>query len=343
MTEASTKQFVSNGIAESGERAPAMERIEWVTWQGHRRTANIAAYFGMPVKLVDSDETGVWRYLRSTVVTLRHLWARRPDVLIVQNPSLALACLAVLARPTIRYRLVVDAHNEAVQPFVHKHDVIVRLSQWVLREADLTIVTNYPIARVVEATGGVAAVLPDRIPDARPSKEGGGIKARVVLIATFAADEPVEQFLEAATAFQGSLEIFVTGKVTRASKRLAAQYSNAVSFTGFLPEEKYWSLLDGASFIADLTTMGNCLVCGAYEGVALEKPLLLSDSKATREHFRKGAIYVDNTVDGIRAGIATMMSERSELRIQVQDLKRELTTAWPRQARKVEKLILGLP
>src|SRR5690606_37416736 len=114
-------------------------RVDWISWQYHRRTENIAAYYGIPVKVIKSEARGVARYVGSSLMTLRHLYARRPDVLIVQNPSLVLTLLAVLARPLFRYRLIVDAHNEAVQPFINTGSTVIRLSRWLLRRADLTI------------------------------------------------------------------------------------------------------------------------------------------------------------------------------------------------------------
>jgi hypothetical protein len=39
-----------------------------------------------------------------------------------------------------------------------------------------------------------------------------------------------------------------------------------------------------------LSERENCLLCGAYETVASEKPMILSNKEALRNYFDKGAI-----------------------------------------------------
>ena len=39
----------------------------------------------------------------------------------------------------------------------------------------------------------------------------------------------------------------------------------------------------------DLTLKPNCLVCGAYEALALQKPMVLTGNPATRDLFERVA------------------------------------------------------
>jgi glycosyltransferase involved in cell wall biosynthesis len=234
-----------------------------------------------------------------------------------------------LLRPVLRYRLVVDAHNEAVEPYQHND----RFGRWLARQymkrANLTIVTNAMLANVVDACGGRAIVLPDRIPDctATDDAEHGG-KPRIVMIATFAADEPVEEFLQAAGEFEDQLVAFVTGRAEKLSTEARALVKSNVQFTGFLEEQDYWKLLATADGIVDLTKKDNCLVCGAYEGVAAGKPLILSDNEATRAHFSKGVLYVDNSASGISNALGQLLEQQAELQAQIVTLRDELRTRW---------------
>lgn len=325
---------------QDAERA-SMDGVEWLTWQAHRRTENIADYFDIPVTVVSSKSKGIVRYLHASFGTLQYLLRRRPRVLIVQNPSLVLTLLAVLLRPLFRYRLVVDAHNEAVQPFINTQPIMVTLSKWLLRQADLTIVTNQHLADVVQNAGGVPGVLPDRLPNIRPSRmERSRGKLRAVLIATFASDEPIAEVLEAASRITGKMELYVTGRLKDLPESTRKIYSGSVTFTDFLPEKEYWELLDEADFIVDLTLMDDCLVCGAYEAVALGKPAMLSDNKATRDYFHKGAVYVGNTVDSLVIGMELMITSHGRLSAEVLSLKEELAATWPGAANKVRYQIL---
>ena len=107
---------------------------------------------------------GPVRYLLLGARTVGLLVRRRVRVLLVQNPSLILASLAVLLRALLGYRLIVDAHNEAVEPFINRQRWVKSLSRWVIRKADVTIVSNRQLAALVDAWGGRSFTLPDPIP-----------------------------------------------------------------------------------------------------------------------------------------------------------------------------------
>ena len=74
------------------------------------------------------------------------------------------------------------------------------LSRWVIRKADLTIVSNRQLAALVDRWGGRSFTLPDPIPV--PPAVPAAARAldgafNVVLIATHAPDEPIAQIFEA--------------------------------------------------------------------------------------------------------------------------------------------------
>src|SRR5688500_14163147 len=90
-----------------------------ITWFWHRRTAELCEGLGVPLTVLETSRRGIARYAELSLRTVRTLHEVRPRVLIVQNPSLILACLAVILRIFFRYRLIVDAHNEAVEPYIN--------------------------------------------------------------------------------------------------------------------------------------------------------------------------------------------------------------------------------
>ena len=71
----------------------------------------------------------------------------------------------------------------------------------------------------------------------------------------------------------------------------------------------FWSLLARATVVCDLTLKPDCLVCGAYEGLALAKPLLLSDNPATRETFGDAAILTDSDPDSIAEAVGAAVRD----------------------------------
>ena len=91
------------------------------------------------------------------------------------------------------------------------------------------------------------------------------------------------------------LHLQVTGNPHKIGLSVAQRAPPNVHFTGFLADEDYWQLLRSADAIIDLTSKADCLVCGAYEALALGKPMLLSDNTASRELFGEGAVLTDNS------------------------------------------------
>ena len=78
--------------------------------------------------------------------------------------------------------------------------------------------------------------------------------------------------------------------------------------------------------------MDNCLVCGAYEGVAVGRPLVLSDNAATRSLFRRGAVYVKSDTDSISRGIGALIEDLPQYKVEIAKLKAELHSEWILQA-----------
>src|SRR5262245_22878511 len=195
-----------------------MSKVIAVTWFYHRRIAGLCAGLGLELHTLASRHRGVVRYLSLVPRTIWLLATSRPEVLLIQNPSLALAVLAAALRPLLRYRLVVDAHNEAVEPFINRS----RWARWItnelLRRADFTIVSNRWLAPAVEAAGGRPFFLHAAVPEVRvPVVHGDGADPDnshlpcVVVIATYAPDEPIQAMLEAARQLIGEVEFVFTG------------------------------------------------------------------------------------------------------------------------------------
>ena len=85
--------------------------------------------------------------------------------------------------------------------------------------------------------------------------------------------------------------------------------------------------------------MQNCLVCGAYEAVALGKPLILSDTYALRNYFYKGAIYTENRAHSIANSICQAIDAREKLEKKVRELRNELNINWTKKYNELLFLI----
>ncbi len=302
--------------------------VVFVSWERHRRTRELAA--AIPAALVEVSST--WhrpaKYFPLIWMTLGHLTRLRPSVLIVQCPSVVLAILAVAMRPLYRYRLVLDLHNEAVQPFNYPGEAASRLLRWLWGRADVCVVTNEELARVIQRSARRTCVVHDKVPTFHPPPKATLPRtgATAVFICTYAPDEPYREVVEAARSLPPNIQVHVTGDPTNAT--LPADLPVNVRICGFLPTPEFEALLYDADLLIDLTAMEHCLVCGAYEAVGLGKPLVTSDTPALRTYFSKGTIYSGHSSQALASAIRRALDGRDVLALEMGELRLALDAQW---------------
>jgi glycosyltransferase involved in cell wall biosynthesis len=133
-----------------------------------------------------------------------------------------------------------------------------------------------------------------------------------LLICSFNSDEPYEAAFEAFSSLhrEGYI-LYVSGNY----KKIRTDLSRfpGVRFLGFLPTDEYYAYLLSVSVVLDLTTLDDCLVCGAYEALAAEKPLVVSNTAALSEYFGDAVVLTNNTSDAIRESVLEAFTRREEL------------------------------
>jgi glycosyltransferase involved in cell wall biosynthesis len=314
-----------------------------LSWSEHRRMQELCAGLGLELVVLQTRRRGALRYLVLSAATIGLLLRRRVKVLLIQNPSLILGVLTALLRRLFGFQLIVDAHNEAVDPYINRQGWIRWLAYWVIRHSELTIVTNRQLAQIIETEGGRAFVLPDRVPAAPPAASAPALAGafNVVLIATYSRDEPIAAVFE---AVRGSdVHLYVTGNPKKLDPLVAARTPPNVHFTGFLEEEAYWALLRAADGIIDLTLMPDCLVCGAYEALAIGKPMLLSGNTASVELFGDAAAFTDNSTADIRRALEALRLRRAELSAAAVVKRGEMAQRWDAAARSLARFVAEGP
>lgn len=306
-------------------------KLVWITWERHRRTIELS----LAIPHTDLHELvldGLFppvRYLLLLLRTAIVLLKCRPRIVVVQNPSLILTSFALIASRLIKFRLIVDAHNEGVIPFSENRRWLLPIYQIIQRGTDLTIVTNYELAKIVERNGGRAFVLEDKIPHfSDPKKINLKGDKNALLVCTFEKDEPYAEVIKAAALIDPTIFIYITGPYSKAPIHIVEHAPSNVIFTGFIPDEDYVDLFYSCDVIIDLTLMDNCLVCGAYEAVSLGKPVILSDTKALRDYFYKGIVYTRNSSTEIAKSICYALENKERLTKQSSLLNAELAIDW---------------
>lgn len=293
----------------------------WVAWNTQRRNNTLSAILEAEMVEFRSEASNWIRYPSLSIKTLRLIKNRKPDLLFVQNPSLILTLLAGFAARLAHIPLIVDAHNAGIFPLEGRSRLINKIALSINSFSDIVIVSNDGLKRYFESHGVKAFTLPDPLPSLAPLDSTAIDKSTfdVVYVCSWAADEPYEEVIRAVDSLDESFRVYITGKP---KKHISSNLTDRnVTLTGYLSEPEYASLLCQCDAVMILTDREDCLVCGAYEGMSLEKPLILSDTKALRAYFSKGSIYTKNTPDEIARAIHRAMDEQDRLGKEISELK----------------------
>ena len=314
-----------------------MKKI-WITWENQRRNEFISKELNAKLYVFDFNDNRIRRYIKCIWFTFKAFRYEKPDIVFCQNPSVVLALFSLLYTKIWGGKLCIDTHNGGMalesESFLLKF-----IARFLQRFSDLIIVTNAPLKTIVEKNGGRAVVLPDNIPDIknRDFKPYEFLHSKNLLfICTYARDEPYEEVFKAAKIIESEgrdIGIYVTGKVP--SFLNVKAYSDNLHLLGFVSWEDFDRLLLFCDGVIDLTTRENCLVCGAYEAVAVDKPLLISNKLALRSYFNKGACYTDNTAESIARLSIELVDNNLSLSKDVRELKFELKNNWKKNKQEL--------
>lgn len=303
----------------------------WISWETQRRTLTLSKY--LDCKLFIFDFEGLFRYPLCLVKTLFTLLIHRPKLLLIQNPSIVLAAFSCFYCSLTATKLVVDRHSNfrlnKPQSGSLPIWLFMRFHYYSLKHANLTIVTNDFLADLVRKAGGRPVILPDKLPNfpahnIPEHKE----KKRLLLISSFGFDEPVREVIEAFRILNNpDCELFITGNFRRRPSEIPSFLPSGLHLTGFVPDEEYIKLLNSSDIVLVLTRADYCMLCGCYEAVAAEKPLITSDKQVLRDYFNE-AVFVENNPESICSGIKKVLKNPDCYRKKISVLKEEIEKKW---------------
>lgn len=305
----------------------------WIAWESHRRTKELASALGLQLFILESSLPRIFKYpvllYKTVVIYLVH----KPDVVFVQNPSIVLAVCSCFIKNIFNFRLVADLHNAAIIPESNIQKKIYFLYKYVHKKADINIVTNSGLKEkiICNVPNANVVILPDKLPAINQvfNKSDLITNAYFVLICTFGIDEPFIEVIEAARLLDKSIFVYITGNSKRCSVEVKDNLPENVVLTGFLSDADYLNILKFSEGIIDLTNREDCLLCGAYEATALERPLILTNKKALRAYFYKGTVFCENDKQSIKDAILDVLQNKLLYEQQMIDLKKEIVVEWP--------------
>lgn len=300
-----------------------MSKRIWITWEVQRRNRSMAGALNATLHELVLNATAWQRYPVLILKTISLVWRTRPELVFSQNPSIVLSVLMITLGKILSIPVVIDAHNAGLFPAEGKYHLLNKVASFINNRALFVIVSNLKLKAYVEENGGSAFVIPDPIPEmgCLQSYKFSHDAFNIVYVCSWADDEPYREVIEAARHLDKTVCIYMTGNSKGRHSHQGSELPENVVLTGFLSNDEYDALLCSCDSVMVLTTREDCLVCGAYEGISVEKPLILSNTASLKQYFEKGCIYTENTVAGICKAINKMLQTKDKLAVDIRDYK----------------------
>jgi hypothetical protein len=313
---------------------PGVAFIAWTPIVG--RPEEIAAALGGEARClysIDSRRRAAipLRYLVDSARTISYLARRRPHALIVANPPIFPALIALAYTRLAGVRLLLDSHPSS---FGLAGDELSRrllpLHAWVARRAATTLVSAPALADIVRGWGARA----DIVHEARPAwrvepTHAPGPRPLILFACIFSGDEPVADVVEAARRVP-NVDIHITGDLRRSPPGLREAAPPNVRFVGFLKGPAYVRAIAEADAILALSTEPTSVMRTAHEAVWAERPLIISSGPQLEELF-PFAVQVPNEAEGIAEGIRSALSRSADLVAAAPAARAHQEARWQRQ------------
>jgi hypothetical protein len=164
-------------------------------------------------------------------------------------------------------------------------------------------------------------------------------KFKVAIICSFSEDEPLDEILDAAAELP-NVRFYVTGDKSKANTKVLNSVMTNVEFTGFLDYERYVSTLRYVDAVLVLTKRDRTMLAGAYDALAIQKPLITSNWEPLKRYFSRGTIHVDNSSRQIEAAIRIVQRNKEKLEREINELKLHKILEWEKKFGAFEQLLM---
>lgn len=325
-------------VMSSGYGTSMKEKRLWITWVFSRRSQVLSRVanadflcFGWDIRGIKTKLKYLFispiKYSFLSLKTILILLKERPSIVFVQNAPIFLAFTALFYKILCGAKLVIDTHGKSLRGFWVRNP-IKSIVKYTIRKADLNIISNEEQIKILKEWNVKPIVLPDKIPEFE-DLEIKELKGRdnIVVINSFSSDESISEVVEAAKKVK-DVYFYITGNIKYAKEEYLKNKPENIIFTDFLPEKEYLRLLWSSDAVMTLTKREGSLLCGCFEALAVEKPLITSDTKTLRKFFKIGTMFTENTSEKIAETVKNTIKNKERLREEIKMLKKQKTKEW---------------
>ncbi len=325
----------------------AMPSVVWIDWRPHNRRAksiaqDIGARLYLAPHILRRKIYAPLRYIYLTLWTLIILLRNRPDVIIASTPPPFCPIILFMYAKIFRCSYIVDAHHLATTGYWTTIPFGFSFNKFVMNNAIATLVHNQKIQELTHREGIRSMVLETRTPEIGNQKRDLASEGFSVLVpCSFDPDEPIGSIYEAAEKVCDTI-FYLTGDLSRLSRKLQTRRPHNVRLTGFLSESEYDMMLNSVDTLLVLSNDYYPLrPRGASEAIAAEKPLIVSENGATRNDLYKGGILINNTSEGIVRAVLGVKDRYERYQCEMRELKEERGAQYKVELGRLKELIKG--
>ncbi|MHA2062630.1 MAG: glycosyltransferase [Candidatus Sifarchaeia archaeon] len=284
----------------------------FICWtEENSRSSSLAFHLGAKVFFVHTKISKnklciLLRYIINSLITLVVLNEKRPDVIFVQNPPVFAILIVWLYCIFFKCRYVADTHSGT---FTYMRWA---MFLWLYR-----ILSKHALVNLGEVPFQLTT---DRI-------YGFKRNFNVVFVNRYGKNKPIEVVLEAAQKLP-LIDFYVTGKIKYMPKTILRRIPDNVILTDYLTNEDYIALIQGCNIVISLTMNNHTMQNGAYEALALGRPIITSNWPVLCHTYYKGALCIENKSDSLVKAINLMRGNYPKYVEEIKALRLELQATW---------------
>ncbi len=315
----------------------------YITWDRYSsRSDSTAHFFGAKsfnIQLVKNPSKFYvpLKYFLATLKTLAIICSERPHVVFIQNPPLIPVLILWVYSFLMKVHYIPDTHASVFTS--RRWNRFLWLYRFLSKRALTNILHNDYFVKKVRDWGANAINLggvPRQLKTNKtyPLRDG----FNVVFPCSFYGDEPVEEVILAARELQG-VKFYITGDLRRAPKELTKNVPNNIVFTDFLPHEDYVALLKACDVVICLVNQDLTNQSGAYEAIAIGRPIIVSNWPLLREIYYRGTIHIDNKCISLVKAIKAIQNNYAHYLDEIKLLKEEGLSNWEKNHSELLNLL----